>query len=103
MLQRISHNDNTQIDYPTQSIFDRPESREENGWGIVIHRHELSSSFHILEHIRKITTSNFRENWVGILASYYGKADSTLGQTTGVRSSTFILLGGMGNNPVDVR
>ncbi|TGO32679.1 hypothetical protein BHYA_0296g00020 [Botrytis hyacinthi] len=83
MLQRISRNDNTQIDYPTQSIFNRPESREENGWGIVIDRAELSSAFHILEHIRRITNSNFRENWVGILASHYGKADSTLGQTNG--------------------
>ncbi|KAF7886114.1 hypothetical protein EAF00_010217 [Botryotinia globosa] len=83
MLQRISHDDNTRIDYPTQSIFNRPESREENGWGIVIGRFELASAFHILEHIRKITNSNFRENWVGILASHYDKADSTLGQTTG--------------------
>ncbi|KAF7946109.1 uncharacterized protein EAE97_005147 [Botrytis byssoidea] len=83
MLQRISHNENTQIDYPTQSVFNIPESREENGWDIVIDRHELSSVFHVLEHIGKITNSNFRENWVGILASHYGKADRTLGQTIG--------------------
>ncbi|KAF7910439.1 hypothetical protein EAE99_011213 [Botrytis elliptica] len=83
MLQRISQDDDTQDDYPTQSIFDRPESREENGWAIKTDRQEVSSAFHNLEHIRKITKSNFGENWEGILTKHFGKADSTLGQTTG--------------------
>ncbi|KAF7911499.1 uncharacterized protein EAE98_011969 [Botrytis deweyae] len=91
MLQRISQDDDTQDDYPTQSIFDRPESREENGWAIKIDRQEVSSAFHNLEHIRKITRSNFGENWEGILTKHFGKADSTLGQTTGVRLSAFVL------------
>ncbi|TGO21479.1 hypothetical protein BPAE_0217g00110 [Botrytis paeoniae] len=75
MLQRISHDDNTQVDYPAQSIFDRPESRKENGWDIDINRNEISYTFHILEHIRKISSSNFKENWIGILASQFGKTD----------------------------
>ncbi|TGO73897.1 hypothetical protein BELL_0322g00010 [Botrytis elliptica] len=89
MLQRISQDDNTQDDYPTQSIFDRPESREENGWTIKIDRQEVSSAFHNLEHIRKITKSNFGENWEGILTKHFGKADSTLGQTTGEEDGHF--------------
>ncbi|KAF5872717.1 putative wd domain-containing protein [Botrytis fragariae] len=89
MLQKISHDDNTQANYPTQSIFDRPESREENAWHIYINHIEVSSVFHILEHIRKITNSNFEKNWIGILARHLDKTDSTLGQNFGDKNGHF--------------
>ncbi|KAF7947940.1 hypothetical protein EAE96_009010 [Botrytis aclada] len=81
-LQRISQNDNTQVDYPAQSIFDRPELRGENGWDVEIDWIEIKSVSHTLKHIWEITNSNFGEDWAVILASYLGK--SILSQTSGV-------------------
>ncbi|TEY42770.1 hypothetical protein BOTCAL_0381g00020 [Botryotinia calthae] len=83
MIRRISQNDNTQPDYPAQSIFHRPESREEYNWYTEISRDQVESAFHILEHIRKITKSNFRMYWIGILVRHLKKSDGTLGQAFG--------------------
>ncbi|ATZ56005.1 hypothetical protein BCIN_12g05450 [Botrytis cinerea B05.10] len=83
MLQRISQNDNTQPDYPAQSIFHKPESREEYDWHTEINRGQVESAFHTLQHIRKITKSNFRLYWIGIQVRHFAKSDGTLGQTFG--------------------
>lgn len=97
MLQRISQNDNTQPDYPAQSIFHKPESREEYDWHTEINRGQVESAFHTLQHIRKITKSNFRLYWIGIQVRHFAKSDGTLGQAFGVRLFTVVILGDIYN------
>ncbi|KAF7903245.1 uncharacterized protein EAF01_006294 [Botrytis porri] len=42
---------------------------------MIENRTEVISAFHILEHVREIINSNFRENWAGILTTHFGKTD----------------------------